>query len=64
MKSRLERFAAEMEANRTAAFAEQFKKIDEQLASIRSSESVNQQLFDGFSCNDLGSGSSALATSR
>src|SRR5207237_4153130 len=31
-----------------AAFAEQFKKIDEQLASIRSSESVNQQLFDSL----------------
>jgi molecular chaperone GrpE (heat shock protein) len=46
--SRLDRFAAEMEANRTAAFAEQFKRIDEQLTSIRSSESVNQQLFDSL----------------
>lgn len=46
--SRLERFAAEMEASRAAAFAEQFKKIDEQLTSIRSSESVNQQLFDSL----------------
>ena len=46
--SRLERFAAEMEASRAAAFAEQFKKIDEQLASIRKSESVNQQLFDSL----------------
>lgn len=44
----LERIAAEMEASRAAAFAEQFKKIDEQLASIRSSESVNQQLFDSL----------------
>jgi molecular chaperone GrpE (heat shock protein) len=44
----LERIAAEMEASRAVAFAEQFKKIDEQLASIRSSESVNQQLFDSL----------------
>ena len=44
----LERIAAEMEASRVAAFAEQFKKIDEQLASIRSTESVNQQLFDSL----------------
>ena len=44
----LERIAAEMEASRAAAFAEQFKKIDEQLASIRSTESVNQQLFDSL----------------
>src|SRR5438477_9004713 len=44
----LERIAAEMEASRAAAFAEQFKKIDEQLASIRNTESVNQQLFDSL----------------
>jgi molecular chaperone GrpE (heat shock protein) len=44
----LGRIAAEMEASRTAAFAEQFKKIDDQLASIRSTESVNQQLFDSL----------------
>jgi molecular chaperone GrpE (heat shock protein) len=44
----LERIAAEMEASRAVAFAEQFKKIDEQLASIRSTESVNQQLFDSL----------------
>ena len=46
--SRLERFGAEMDASRAAAFAEQFKKIDEQLTFIRSSESVNQQLFDSL----------------
>src|SRR5438477_10163183 len=34
----LERIAAEMEASRAAAFAEQFKKIDEQLTSIRNTE--------------------------
>jgi molecular chaperone GrpE (heat shock protein) len=44
----LERIAAEMEASRAAAFAEQFRKIDEQLSSIRNTESVNQQLFDSL----------------
>jgi molecular chaperone GrpE (heat shock protein) len=44
----LERIAAEMEASRAAAFAEQFRKIDEQLAGIRNTESVNQQLFDSL----------------
>src|SRR2546428_12477507 len=37
-----------MEASRAAAFAEQFRRIDEQLASIRNTESVNQQLFDSL----------------
>ena len=46
--SRLDQMAAEMEAARAAAFAEQFRKIDEQLTSIRSTESVNQQLFDSL----------------
>ncbi|HME88435.1 MAG TPA: nucleotide exchange factor GrpE [Chthoniobacterales bacterium] len=46
--SRIERLAAEMEASTRAAFAGQFKRIDEQLASIRSSESINQQLFDSL----------------
>lgn len=46
--SRLEQFATQMEAGRAAALAENFKKIDEQLSSIRSSESVNQQLFDSL----------------
>src|SRR3984893_16632165 len=45
---RLEQIAAQMESSRAAAFAEQFRKIDEQLASIRSTESVNQQLFDSL----------------
>ncbi len=48
MLGKLENLAAQMEASRAAAFAEQFKKIDEQLTSIRSSESVNQQLFDSL----------------
>src|SRR3954447_2399479 len=46
--SRLDTFATEMEAARAAAFAEQFRKIDEQLSSIRNTESVNQQLFDSL----------------
>jgi len=46
--SRLEQIATQMEASRAAAFADQFRKIDEQLASIRSTESVNQQLFDSL----------------
>jgi molecular chaperone GrpE (heat shock protein) len=46
--NRLEQIAAQMEASRAAAFAEQFRKIDEQLASIRTTESVNQQLFDSL----------------
>src|SRR5260370_8656861 len=46
--NRLEQIAAQMEASRAAAFAEQFKKIDEQLASIRNTESVNQQVFDSL----------------
>jgi molecular chaperone GrpE (heat shock protein) len=46
--SRFEKLASEIETARTAAFAEQFRKIDEQLASIRNTESVNQQLFDSL----------------
>jgi molecular chaperone GrpE (heat shock protein) len=46
--NRLEQVAAQMEASRAAAFAEQFRRIDEQLASIRNTESVNQQLFDSL----------------
>src|SRR6266480_5882978 len=46
--NRLEQIAAQMETSRAAAFAEQFRKIDEQLTSIRNTESVNQQLFDSL----------------
>jgi molecular chaperone GrpE (heat shock protein) len=46
--SRIQKLASEMEANRRAAFAEHFKRIDDQLTCIRSSESVNQQLFDSL----------------
>jgi molecular chaperone GrpE (heat shock protein) len=46
--ARFEQLAAEIETARAAAFAEQFRKIDEQLASIRTTESVNQQLFDSL----------------
>src|SRR6266849_5466579 len=46
--NRLEQIAAQMDASRAAAFAEQFRRIDEQMASIRNTESVNQQLFDSL----------------
>ena len=46
--NRIEKLSAEMETARHAAFAEHFKKIDDQLCMIRSSESVNQQLFDSL----------------
>jgi molecular chaperone GrpE (heat shock protein) len=46
--SRFEEFATQMETSRAAAFDQQFQKIDEQLSSIRNTESVNQQLFDSL----------------
>ena len=46
--NRLEQIAVQVEASRAAAFAEQFRRIDEQLASIRNTESVNQRLFDSL----------------
>jgi molecular chaperone GrpE (heat shock protein) len=45
---RLEAFAAAIEASRAAALDDQLRKIDEQLALIRNTESVNQQLFDSL----------------
>ena len=45
---RIEKLSADMEATSRAAFAQHFKKIDEQLASIRNTESVNQQVFDSL----------------
>jgi len=45
---RMEKIAADMDATRRAAFAQHFKKIDDQLALIRNTESVNQQLFDSL----------------
>ncbi len=45
---RIEKLSADMDATRRAAFAQHFKKIDEQLALIRNTESVNQQLFDSL----------------
>jgi len=46
--SKFEEFSAQIETARAAAFAEQFRRIDEQLQSIRNTESVNQQLFDSL----------------
>jgi|SRR5881397_195378 len=45
---RIEKLSADMDATRRSAFAQHFKKIDEQLALIRNTESVNQQLFDSL----------------
>ena len=45
---RIEKLSADMDATRLAVFAQHFKKIDEQLALIRNTESVNQQLFDSL----------------
>lgn len=45
---RIESLATEMETSRRDALNEHFKRIDEQLASIRGSENVNQKLFDSL----------------
>jgi molecular chaperone GrpE (heat shock protein) len=45
---RLEELGAAMTQAKGNDFAQQFQKIDEQLAAIRSSESVNQKLFDSL----------------
>jgi molecular chaperone GrpE (heat shock protein) len=45
---RFEEFATQMASERAAAFEQQFRKIDEQLALIRNTESVNQQVFDSL----------------
>src|SRR5437870_5069661 len=45
---RLDQLAVTMTQARAAEFAQQFQKIDEQLAAIRSNESVNQKLFDSL----------------
>ena len=45
---RFEEFAERMQSERSAAFEEQCRKINEQLSSIRNTESVNQQLFDSL----------------
>lgn len=46
--SRIEKLATEMETSRSEALNDHFKRIDEQLASIRSSENVSQKLFDSL----------------
>ena len=46
--SRFEQLATRFETARAATFAEQFRKIDDQLASVRNTESVNQKLFDSL----------------
>jgi molecular chaperone GrpE (heat shock protein) len=45
---RLEQLAATMTQGKATDLTERFQKIDEQLAAIRSSENVNQKLFDSL----------------
>ena len=51
--NRLEQIAAQMEESRAAAFAEQFRRIDEQLASIRNTESVNCSIRFMPNCSSI-----------
>jgi len=46
--SRLEQMAPATSSSQVPDFAAQFQKIDEQLAAIRSTGSVNQQVFDSL----------------
>lgn len=48
LAEKIDKIAAAVAANNGAEFAQRFQKIDEQLAAIRSSESVNQKLFDSL----------------
>src|SRR5437588_4234546 len=45
---RLEQLAEAMTQSKATDLAQRFQKIDEQLAAIRSSESVHQKLFDSL----------------
>ena len=47
LADRLDKLANEL-ATKSPDFAQRFQKIDEQLAAIRSTESVNKQLFDSL----------------
>ena len=48
LSKRLDQLAAAMPPAKSVDLAARFKKIDEQLAAIRNSESVNQRLFDAL----------------
>jgi molecular chaperone GrpE (heat shock protein) len=45
---RIEKLAMDLDTSRRAAFADHFHRIEEQLASIGKTESLNQQLFDSL----------------
>jgi molecular chaperone GrpE (heat shock protein) len=48
LSKRLDAIAEANAATKPISYAEQFRKIDEQLTSIRSTETVNQRLFDSL----------------
>lgn len=48
LSERLDKLASAISAAKTVDLARQCQKIDEQLSAIRSTESVNQQLFDSL----------------
>lgn len=48
ISDRLEQLAASMQKTSDLNLAQQFQKVDEQLGAIRSTESVNQRLFDSL----------------
>ncbi len=48
LSKRLDAIAEANAATKPIDYAEQFRKIDEQLTSIRSTETVNQRLFDSL----------------
>jgi molecular chaperone GrpE (heat shock protein) len=48
LSERLDKLASAISAAKTVDFTQQCQKIDEQLSAIRSTESVNKQLFDSL----------------
>jgi molecular chaperone GrpE (heat shock protein) len=48
LEEKLDKFTSAVESGRPSDFAPQFQKIEEQLSAIRSSETVNQRLFDSL----------------
>lgn len=48
LAEKIDKIAATASGSTGAGLAERFQKIDEQLAAIRSTESVNQKLFDSL----------------
>jgi len=48
ISARLEELATSMQKTSDLSLAQQFQKVDEQLTAIRSTENVNQKLFDSL----------------